>query len=91
MSGYPRRRADLFRRDVEEELLLYDPRTGEVFLLNGTAAAIFELCDGSRSPQAIADEILTVLPADPDQVLADVHRILEEFTKGGLLEGSCGV
>ncbi len=88
MSGYPRKRADLFVREVEEELLLYDPHTGEVFLLNETAASIFDLLDGSRSPQDVADELLRLLPADPDQVLADVHRILEEFKKGGLLEES---
>lgn len=86
MNGYPKRRNDLVLRDVEEELLLYDPQTGEVFLLNGTAASIFELCNGFHSPQAIANEILSILPADPAQVLADVHRILEEFKQGGLLE-----
>lgn len=73
-------------REVEEELLLYDPRTGEASLLNGTAAAIFELCDGLTPVSGMVEEILGVLSADPETVRADVQRIVGELARMGLIE-----
>jgi PqqD family protein of HPr-rel-A system len=86
MIARPRRRGDLLLREIEEELLLFDPRTGEASLLNGTAAAIFELCDGLTPLAAMAEEILEVLSADPETVQADVQRIVEELARMGLIE-----
>lgn len=86
MIARPKRRGDLLLREVEEELLLFDPRTGEASLLNGTAAAIFDLCDGLTPLAAMAEEILGVLSADPETVRADVQRIVEELTGMGLIE-----
>lgn len=82
----PRLRADLLRRDVEDELLLFDPRDGETLLLNPTSAAIVDLCDGESTPEQIVDEILAILPADRDVVAADVARVLQELETRGFLE-----
>src|SRR3972149_98176 len=87
MIARPKRRGDLLLREVEEELLLFDPRTGEASLLNGTAAAIFDLCDGLTPLAALAEEVLGVLSADPETGRADVQRIIEELTGMGLIGG----
>ena len=86
MSRKPKLRSDLLTREVEDEFLVYEPEGGEVYLMNPMAAAILELCDGSRDAAAIAAEILDVIEADPHTVQADVERTLEELSAKKLLE-----
>jgi hypothetical protein len=86
MIERPRRRDDLLVRDVEEELLIYDLRNGDTSLLNGTAAAIFDMCDGQTPVSVMAEEILSVLLADPETVRDDVRRIIGEMVEKGILE-----
>lgn len=86
MMKRPRRRTELLIRETGEGLFLYDPRTGVTFLLNGTAAAILELCDGRTSVPSIAEEILSVLPVCPETVHADVRRTIKELVEKGLVE-----
>lgn len=85
----PRLRKDVLQREVEDELLLYDPKNGETLLLNATAASILDLCDGERDASAIADAIVSVLDsADADAVLADVQKTLEDLRAKSMLETS---
>lgn len=74
------------RREVEDELLLYSPESGETLLLNATAAAIAELCDGSRSASEITGVVLECVPgAARETVEADVARTLESLREKGML------
>lgn len=76
----------VLRRDVEDELLLYSPASGETLLLNATAAAIAELCDGKRSASDIAAIVLECITgAAPDAVQADVNKTLESLRDKGML------
>jgi len=68
-----------------EELLLYDSQRNRTHYLNPTAAVIWELCDGTRTPQEIAEEILKVLPVDRERVLSDVERTLHQFAQKHIL------
>ncbi len=86
MKYRPRRRADIIAREMEDEILLYDPQQNSTHLLNPTAAAIWELCDGTRTPEEMAEEIVRVLPADRPTILSDVKRIIREFSENGLLQ-----
>jgi PqqD family protein of HPr-rel-A system len=86
MIERPKLREDVLSREVEDELLLYDPRTGETLLLNNTAAAIVELCDGSTSPAGIVDEIVSVVEVDRAQVEADVRKLIHDLGERGFVE-----
>lgn len=86
MKYRPRRRVDIIAREIEDEILLYDPQQNSTHLLNPIAAAIWELCDGTRTPEETAEEIVHVLPADRQAVLSDVKRIIQEFSENGLLQ-----
>jgi hypothetical protein len=86
MLERPKKREDLLLKEVEEELILYDPRSGESFLLNGTAAVVFQLCDGQTPVSSIAREIVSVLSAPSETVLADVQRVVKELAEKGLVE-----
>lgn len=85
-SPHPMVRADVLSREVEDELLLYDPKSGETLLLNASAAVIADLCDGEHDPDAIARSILDALPdADAGLVRADVQKTIDELREKGML------
>lgn len=89
MNDKPRLRDAVLQREVEDELLLYNPEDGETLLLNITAASIADLCDGTRDANDIAKVIISVVgSADPDAVRADVEKTLHELQAKGMLERS---
>lgn len=86
----PAGRSDLLLRPVDEDLLLYDTFSDEVILLNGSAALVFELCDGTRTADEIAEEVARPFGRDAGRVARDVRSVLAEFAASGLLVGSPG-
>lgn len=86
LSGVrPRRRSGLYVRQTDTENAVYDPDSGAVHLLNETAWAIWELCDGSTSADEMIDAICEVSHMHRDVVAEDVGRVLDEFDRSGLL------
>ena len=84
-TSKPRLRSDLVTRDVADDFLVYDPDNGETYLLNPTAAAIVELCDGTSNAAAIAEEIASITHAEREPVLIDVERTLRDLTEKRLV------
>lgn len=76
----PTKSQNLEVRKVGEEVLVHDPAHGKVHVLNATAGAILELCDGTRTPSEIADSIADATGADVAIVSRDVAGILQEFS-----------
>lgn len=88
----PRTKADLVQRTVDEDVVVYDPDTDRVALLNPAAFAVFALCDGTRAPSAIAEEIRRELATDGRAELSGdldgaVQAALARFARLGLLDG----
>ena len=72
---------------VGGELFLYDRNNGEaVHCLNGGAAMIWFLCDGTRSVAAMAAEIAAISDVSPQQVLVEVQETVVQFKALHLLE-----
>ena len=65
---------------------LVDRRGTTVHTLNGTALALWELCDGETTPQEMADAALTLFDADPLTVEHDIAETLRSLTLAGLLQ-----
>ena len=63
-------------------LLLY-PERGQV--LNASAAAIAQRCDGTRSVAAIAEELAREHAAPAAEIEADVVALVEQLAAKGLL------
>lgn len=82
----PRHRGTLATEEVEEDLLLYDSGKDHVHLLNVAASAIFELCDGTRTAQEIAQEIARLVPLGDHNIGKDVGHTLGELREKGLIE-----
>ena len=87
MSSIPFRPvARIERIAVEEldgELLIYDLDTHKAHCLNGEAAAVWDLCDGSRSVADLSEAVAPDLP--PDVAEQVVHHALSELAKRKLL------
>ena len=81
-----KKRTDLLVEEIEDEVVIYDPRTHYVHHLNPMASIIWELFDVSVSPQEIAKEIVDALKTDSSTVEKDVQETLKHLQGKGLLE-----
>ena len=86
-TGAPLRRARLIERELPEELILYDPDTDRIFLLNRVSAAIWDLCDGRMSPSQMARDLARSFDAPVSAILEDVRETIARFDSNGILEG----
>lgn len=81
----PARVPSVWIRKTRDETLAYHPGTGGAHLLNETALAIWDLCDGETHPQEMVEAICQLCGMHPDVVGEDVARILLEFEEAGLV------
>ena len=80
------RRANGYRIEkLDDELLLYNPAQTRVIALNDTAALVWQLCDGARSPAEIAALIVEAYP-EAGSVAADVDELLSTLRRAGAVE-----
>jgi PqqD family protein of HPr-rel-A system len=85
-QGRPVRRKDVWLRNTKDEIAVYNPATGDVYLLNETALAIWDLCDGETKPEEMMTAICDVTGLPPEVVAEDVERIILEFDTAALIE-----
>lgn len=84
-DGRPTRKDGVWLRQAGGENVLFDPAAEKVHLVNHSALAIWDLCDGETSPEEMIDAICQLSDL-PDEVVAeDVERILGEFDQAGLI------
>jgi hypothetical protein len=81
----PLRSPEVWVRQTRGENAIYDPATGSVHLLNETAQAIWDLCDGDTTVAEMVEAICTLTAMHRDIVVEDVDRILTDFGAAGLL------
>jgi hypothetical protein len=80
-------RAPLVRLEqLDDDLLLYHPGLTRAIHLNQTASIIWQLCDGRRSSQDIAELLCEAFPADREQIPEHVDATLQRFADEGALE-----
>ena len=72
-------------QDIGEEVFLYDDSSGDVHTLNGGAAQIWLLCDGTPDMPSIAREIAANFELPEQEVLPKVQDTIGEFQALGLL------
>lgn len=83
---YPTRRAGIQAKPLHDELVLYDTGGSAIHVLNPTAAAVWNLCDGAHSLDEIAAALAVAFAVAPgEDVRGDVRRILAEFAAKALL------
>ena len=84
-KGRPARRSDLWLRRARHENTLYDPLSGSIHLLNDTAVAIWDLCDGETSPGEMIAAVCDVSGLPREVAAEDIDRILRELDQAQLI------
>lgn len=79
-DAYPRRADPLEVNEADDGLVVYDPIHDQVHHLNPSAAIIFDLCDGTRDPEAIArilGEAYDLAAPPRDDALAGLEELAD--------------
>lgn len=85
----PRRRAAVeLRRMFDGSALLFEPSSGRTYALNESGAAVWELCDGRRTPRAIAAALRERYAAGHDEAAESVAELIARLRQIGVLDAS---
>ncbi len=87
-NAMPRRRDGVHVDLVRDGHALQDG--DQVHLLNETAFALWQLCDGRTSPEEMAAGVCELFGEPSAVVLADVDRTLGELSRRGLIHWQQG-
>lgn len=71
---------------VDDEILIVDLDGGELFSLSGTARAVWEAIDGTRSEEEIARQMAALYQGDPHAIACDVAALLSDFEDAALID-----
>jgi len=83
----PKGRDELVFRPLDEEWVVYDPRTRELHVLNRAAAIVWICCDGRTSVRDIVQAVTESFngQVDEQQAETDVQKALGDFVERGML------
>ena len=81
----PRPRAAVTTLPLDDELVLYEPESGQAHVLNPTAAHIWTLCDGERTVEAVSEALAAAYGVDYARASADVRTLISGLVEAGLL------
>ena len=81
----PRRRTDVQLRDEETRSLIVVPDQDRVHVLNPTARALWELCDGTTTLDELTVAICDLFDVAPEQATADVAEALRLLEQNELM------
>ncbi len=81
----PRRRPGLRPERVGDGVILVDGTGAEVCVLNETAFALWQLCDGATSPSEISAAVSAAVGLDGPTARLEVTAALAELRRSGAL------
>ncbi len=82
----PRRRTDLVEEVLNNEVILSDPCSGHIHLLNKTAVAVWHLCDGEATTRQIAARMAETWDVDTEDALDYVDQLVARFAEMQIAE-----
>ena len=85
-SGAPLQRPDIRLERHRRRHLLKDRSGRELIVLNESAAAIWELCDGATLPAEMAEAVSVACGLPLEAARSDVDRALAELSGAGLID-----
>jgi hypothetical protein len=85
-KSHPIRHGEAWVRKHGEEVAVFNPDTETLTLMNPSAFAIWELCDGATTPAEMADAVAELASVAGEQARADVEKALDELGELGLVE-----
>ena len=85
-EGKVLKRGGVLCKELEGEGILFNPQNEAVHILNKTALAIWNRCDGKLDVHEIATDIATIFEGDASDILNDVRKCIVDFRKQQLLK-----
>ena len=77
---------NVLETELDGEVSLYNPAQEEVTVLNGTASAVWYLCDGTFSADEIVELLAKSYSVDVEEIRSDVEQTIAMLSEAGLLE-----
>ncbi len=84
-ESVPLRRHGTAAVELDDNVALYDELAQLLILLNSSAAAVWERCDGATTLNAMVRELAAAHPADADVIEEDVRQTAGKLAELGLL------
>jgi hypothetical protein len=84
-NTYPKA-VELRKKPVDDCVLVHDALHRKVHVLNLTAAAILDLCDGHHSAEQITASLAAATSMQPEAISGDVDAALKHFAELEILE-----
>lgn len=85
-SFTPRPTAGLLAMELEGELLLLDPRTNRLHVLDRLGTAIWNVLDGEVTVDELARDLAEVFDTPADTVRADLGQLVDALRAAALLD-----
>ena len=85
-GSLPSQRKDVFSRELDGELLLFDPVTNVTHRLNQTAAFIYLSCDGQETREELVREYQAAFNVEPEVSRRDVNHVLMSLERLALVD-----
>jgi hypothetical protein len=83
----PCRRESITFKKLEDRMIIHNPKTKLVYLLNKTASEAWNLCDGNHAISDIENNFIKQYSVVPKHDMhSDIVEIIESFEKEGLLK-----
>src|SRR5579883_2430397 len=77
--------SDLEIRPVGGEVIVHDVASGQIHIINKTAALVLDLCDGDRTIDDVAAEFQQACDIDRSRAESDVREVVEQFIRSGIV------
>ena len=81
----PTKRGELVQSDGPEGWTVYEAGSDSLHVLNASAKAIWELCDGETSTQEIAEAVAELAGYDLHTALEEVVETIQMLRERGLI------
>ena len=85
-TAIPTRNGQAWVRRGSDDTAVFNPETEKLHLLNASALAIWELCDGSTTGVEMAEAVAELTDLDIEAALADIAIALGELAREGLID-----
>jgi PqqD family protein of HPr-rel-A system len=81
----PERKGEAWVQREGDRTAVFNPETGLLHLLNPSALAIWELCDGQTTASEMADAISEITGLDQETTVGDVQNALQSLQEAKLI------
>jgi hypothetical protein len=90
ITGYPVQNDRVVWKNIDGEVVIVEPESSHIRILNGTASLIWTLADGTRQTKDFVPVICGEFDVTPEEARADVMEFCQELLQAGLINMNKG-